>query len=122
MRGCQSLTGGQESNVAERHSLGRLGADMGRYRSKDAFLELGDITPDYRRYADMSGTVVYILLERKDVCTAVPDHQNKTPLSLSLALSERHDGVMRILLQRVNSNCVVANRDCQSSLPATEPA
>ena len=46
--------------------------------------------------------VVKILLQRKDVNTATPDNRGRTPLSL--ALSQRHHEVTRILLDNVISD------------------
>jgi len=52
--------------------------------------------------------VVKILVGRKYVHTATPDNQNKTPLSL--ALSERHNEVVRILRNHADSQLVAVAR------------
>ena len=56
-----------------------------------------------------------MLLERKDVCTTMPDSKNKTPLSL--ALSKGHEEVVRILLERDNVHSGTGSRSGQACFP-----
>ena len=58
--------------------------------------------------------VVKMLLEREDVCTATPDKENQTPLSL--ALSQGHDEVV-IILESNNANSDTLGYCAQTPLP-----
>ena len=59
--------------------------------------------------------VVKMLLERKDVCTAMPDTRGQTPLSL--ALSGGHDGITQVILEWGNVNSDRADHGGQTPLP-----
>lgn len=55
--------------------------------------------------------VVKVLLERKDVDTAIPDSKNRT--LLSVALSKGHDGIVKLLQERGNADSDKTNRGGQ---------
>ena len=59
--------------------------------------------------------IVKMLLERNDVRAAAPYGKHQSPLSL--AVDGGHVGVVRVLLEWVNSDSEVADRGGQSSLP-----
>ena len=55
-----------------------------------------------------------MLLKRKEVLTATPDNKSDP---IVLALSQGHDGIVKIILEWLGSNLHIANGGDQSSLP-----